>query len=218
MVKRALGGLRCDLETVIAYLSFYSVLSGKSGLFLVFHGSAALYYPTPRPIFPHLFTSQMPMQCLGVLHRHLLSGSEKQNPRDRTISGVLKGLARQCPTFTGNTTNYHRPKSVSLSCSEWEGVVPLRYGRRAKGFDSKLTLLVEFFAKRSKALRAAFAVFLELKLHQTISLFLLNFLQFRQHGYRIKPHGQLVSVRFKSHNSSTPDLSTSSSQTTLQWG
>lgn len=53
-------------------------------------------------------------------------------------------------------------------------MVPLRYGRRAKGFDSKLTLLVEFFAKRSKALRAAFAVFLELKLHQTISLFLLN--------------------------------------------
>ena len=86
--------------------------------------------------------------------------AEKQNPRDRKISGVLKGLARQCPTFTGNTTNYHRPKSVSLSCSEWEGVVPLRYGRRAKGFDSKLTLLVEFFAKRSKALRAAFAVFM----------------------------------------------------------
>ena len=86
--------------------------------------------------------------------------AHKQNPRDRKISGVLKGLARQCPTFTGNTTNYHRPKSVSLSCSEWEGVVPLRYGRRAKGFDSKLTLLVEFFAKRSKALRAAFAVFM----------------------------------------------------------
>ena len=84
----------------------------------------------------------------------------RQNPRDQMISGVLKGLARQCPTFTGNTTNYHRPKSVSLSCSEWEGVVPLRYGRRAKGFDSKLALLVEFFAKRSKALRAAFAVFM----------------------------------------------------------
>ena len=84
----------------------------------------------------------------------------KQNPQVRQDSGVLKGLARQCPTFTGNTTNYHRPKSVSLSCSEWEGVVPLRYGRRAKGFDSELTLFVEFFAKRSKALRAAFAVFM----------------------------------------------------------
>lgn len=56
----------------------------------------------------------------------------RQNPRDRKISGVLKGLARQCPTFTGNTTNYHRPKSVSLSCSEWEGVGPPLYGHQAK--------------------------------------------------------------------------------------
>lgn len=36
------GGLRCDLETVIAYLPFYSVSSGKSGLFSVFHGSSVL--------------------------------------------------------------------------------------------------------------------------------------------------------------------------------
>ena len=106
--------------------------------------------------------------CKSILKYFSLTGNtqkssasiNRQNPQVRQDSGVLKGLARQCPTFTGNTTNYHRPKSVSLSCSEWEGVVPLRYGRRAKGFDSKLTLLIEFFAKRSKALRAAFAVFM----------------------------------------------------------
>ena len=28
--------------------------------------------------------------------------------------------------------HYHRRKSVSRSCSGWEGVVPLRYGRQTK--------------------------------------------------------------------------------------
>ena len=33
---------------------------------------------------------------------------KKQNPRLRKESGVLNGGAWQCPTFTGNTTDYHR--------------------------------------------------------------------------------------------------------------
>ena len=40
----------------------------------------------------------------------------------------------------------------------------------------------------------------------------------RQHGYRIKPHGQLVSVSLSAYTPSTPDLSTSWSWTTLQGG
>jgi hypothetical protein len=40
----------------------------------------------------------------------------------------------------------------------------------------------------------------------------------RQHGYRIKPHGQLVSVSLTRYRASTPDLSTSWSWTTLQGG
>ena len=38
----------------------------------------------------------------------------------------------------------------------------------------------------------------------------------KQHGYRIKPHGQLVPVSFTPHSASTPGLSTSWSRTTLQ--
>ena len=37
-------------------------------------------------------------------------------------------------------------------------------------------------------------------------------------GYRIKPHGQLVSVSSTHYCACTPDLSTLSSATTLQWG
>ena len=40
----------------------------------------------------------------------------------------------------------------------------------------------------------------------------------RQHGYRIKPHGQLVPVSCAPHSASTPGLSTSWSRTTLQGG
>ena len=40
----------------------------------------------------------------------------------------------------------------------------------------------------------------------------------RRHGYRIKPHGQLVLVSSKPHGSSTSSLSTSWSWTTLQGG
>ena len=38
---------------------------------------------------------------------------------------------------------------------------------------------------------------------------------FRIQGYRIKPHGQLVSVSLTCYHASTPDLSTSWSRTTL---
>ena len=40
----------------------------------------------------------------------------------------------------------------------------------------------------------------------------------KQHGYGIKPHGQLVPVSFTPHSASTPGLSTSWSRTTLQGG
>ena len=40
----------------------------------------------------------------------------------------------------------------------------------------------------------------------------------RQHGYRIKPHGQLVLVSLRPYSPSTPSLSTSWSWTTLQGG
>ena len=40
----------------------------------------------------------------------------------------------------------------------------------------------------------------------------------RTQGYRIKPHGQLVSVSLSAYTPSTPDLSTSWSWTTLQGG
>src|SRR6267154_1973512 len=40
----------------------------------------------------------------------------------------------------------------------------------------------------------------------------------RAHGYRVKPHGQLVQVSSRPHGPCTPCLSTSWSRTTLQGG
>ena len=45
---------------------------------------------------------------------------------------------------------------------------------------------------------------------------LCSFFLFKQHGYRIKPHGQLVLVSSTPRGASTPSLSTSWSRTTLQ--
>ena len=51
-----------------------------------------------------------------------------------------------------------------------------------------------------------------------LRLFVLSASRTRQHGYRIKPHEQLVSVSSTPHSAYTPDLSTSWSWTTLQGG
>ena len=39
--------------------------------------------------------------------------------------------AWQCPTLTWRMPHYHRRYSVSLLCSAWVQVVPLRYRRQA---------------------------------------------------------------------------------------
>ena len=33
---------------------------------------------------------------------------KNETPATVKVTGVSNGRARQCPTFTGNTTNYHR--------------------------------------------------------------------------------------------------------------
>ena len=75
--------------------------------------------------------------------------AHKTKPSKEKLSRVLKGGAWQWPTFTGNTTDYHWRESVSPSCSEWEGVGPLCYGRQAKALLSKFfkDFSSEFFGK-----------------------------------------------------------------------
>ena len=53
--------------------------------------------------------------------------------KTRTPYGFfLKGGCLTMSYFHGREAHYHRRKSVSRSCSGWEGVVPLRYGRQTK--------------------------------------------------------------------------------------
>ena len=55
-------------------------------------------------------TKKKPVLCTGFF-------------MNRVSDDVLLSRAR---------AHYHRRKSVSRSCSGWEGVVPLRYGRQTK--------------------------------------------------------------------------------------
>lgn len=95
---------------------------------------------------------------------------------------------------------------------------PLCYGRQAKALLSKFLRTSQANSLgRNEITWLAFP-------HSHISFFCkLPFKTIcchliKQHGYRIKPHGQLVPVSFTPHSASTPGLSTSWSRTTLQGG
>ena len=51
------------------------------------------------------------------------------------VQGVFRMECLTMTYFHGRAAHYHRRKSVSRSCSGWEGVVPLRYGRQTKLVD-----------------------------------------------------------------------------------
>ncbi len=91
--------------------------------------------------------------------------------------------------FRRGNLYYHWRGSVSPSCSGWEGVVPLCYGRQTKGVEEGFTWVGCTF-------------------WQTPVFDLTQ-------NYRVKPHGQLVRVSLRHYCPSTPRLSTLWSSTTL---
>ena len=50
----------------------------------------------------------------------------------RTEYGLFMNRVSDDVLLSRARAHYHRRKSVSRSCSGWEGVVPLRYGRQTK--------------------------------------------------------------------------------------
>src|ERR1700674_5287469 len=117
-----------------------------------------------------------------------------------------------CLTMTYFRTgypHYHRRCLVSRSCSGWEGVGPRRYGRQTesggrKKSSGKRGLIARVTAVKARSRGATLPC--RPSLLRTSAL---------THRYRIKPHGQLVSVSLTHYCASTPDLSTSWSRTTL---
>ena len=117
--------------------------------------------------------------------------------------------------FRMGNPHYHWRGAVSLSCSGWEGVVPPRYGHQAE--DGR-----PFVAHR-EPMRNERSNSNEASARSVSGTYLVDCIldpthRGRQHGYRIKPHGQLVLVSLRPHSPSTPSLSTSWSRTTLQGG
>ena len=114
--------------------------------------------------------------------------------------------------FRAGNPHYHRRRVVSPSCSGWEGVGPTRYGRQAN------CRAVSSY-RRHRRIRVAGKqqqywkkYFLGLDSWQHRPLKALSLVW---QGYRIKPHGQLVSVSLTHYCASTPDLSTRWSSATL---
>ena len=95
---------------------------------------------------------------------------------------------------------------------------PLRYGRQAKAL---IRRSCPINSSNSLAKKQSFGLAITFLFRApTLSLHLPEFVlaNFKQHGYRIKPHEQLVSVSSTPYSAYTPDLSTSWSRTTLQGG
>ena len=109
--------------------------------------------------------------------------------------GCFVGLSLTMTYFHESGSHYHRRVPVSRSCSGWEGVGPEGYCRQTETGCIPNVLFGD--------LEEGFVViaFIVLRVYQ---------------GYRIKPHGQLVSVSLTHYCASTPDLSTSWSSTTLK--
>jgi hypothetical protein len=126
--------------------------------------------------------------------------------------------------FRAGNPHYHRRRVVSPSCSGWEGVGPTRYGRQANGWEVDLQVVYAPHSawaygvnnpeevllglnRQHKLLEAALGFYSALGTEHSALLF--------TQGYRIKSHGQLVSVSLTCCHASTPDLSTRWSTATL---
>ena len=112
---------------------------------------------------------------------------------------------------TGNP-HYHRRDFVSRSCSGWEGVGPTRYGRQTMTCRRAAACGAthpNWKVKNRSTVLVVIAV-------RVIRALLWVAPSGTTQCYRIKPHGQLVSVSLTHYCASTPDLSTSWSRTTLQ--
>ena len=110
--------------------------------------------------------------------------------------------------FRMGNPHYHRRAAVSRSCSGWEGVVPAGCGRQALTVGRAHEVNIGHAAAlgRSKAGWIGASTSDRNKRAEGISA----------HGYRVKPHGQLVPVSSRHYCPSTPGLSTWWSATTLQ--
>ena len=62
----------------------------------------------------------------------LLTGKSRGEKKARTVYGLFHERVSDDVLLSRARAHYHRRKSVSRSCSGWEGVVPLRYGRQTK--------------------------------------------------------------------------------------
>ena len=77
--------------------------------------------------------------CVTGRYSNQLNYRSAFSRRVRTIPRPRLLGAWQCPTLAWRMPHYHRRYSVSLLCSAWIQVVPLRYRRQANSLNLKKT-------------------------------------------------------------------------------
>ena len=124
--------------------------------------------------------------------------------------------------FHRRSAYYHWRGSVSPSCSGWEGVVPLCYGRQTKGWGSRFSWTPHsncLGCRRSCDLQPTALCHAGLRpacRKKVMGCYCIGIHTLHaSQNYRIKPHGQLVRVSLTHYCASTPRLSTLWSSTTL---
>ena len=140
-----------------------------------------------------------PVYCIATRPREAMP-QKAQRPRAPPGAFAL-GASLAVTYFRVRNAHYHRRRSVSRSCSGWEGVVPEGYSHQA----------FRWSAARAAHCRADRDAFWKKSGFGVLDLPLLqegDGAASRLRGYRIKPHGQLVPVSSTPYSASTSGLST----------
>ena len=88
--------------------------------------------PTPNAhTYRLLIFKEQAFNELCILAQSLYISQETLK-KARTVYGLFHEWVSDDVLLSRARAHYHRRKSVSRSCSGWEGVVPLRYGRQTK--------------------------------------------------------------------------------------
>ena len=165
----------------------------------------------------------------ACLHSDAGRRSSSPNKKAHPFSGWAFSLGRLAVTyFRAGNPHYHRRRVVSPSCSGWEGVGPTRYGRQANcwvrrhpstplphwayGFNNPEEVRLGLDRQQQALSPLSSGIRVQ---GVAVTPHPSRLTPHTTQGYRIKSHGQLVSVSLTHCCASTPDLSTRWSTATL---
>ena len=123
----------CKLSSKLTWKNQFHV-SIRVFLFAKHHITYVMQRRPPTPnahTYRLLIFKEQAFNELCILAQSLYISQETLK-KARTEYGLFMNRVSDDVLLSRARAHYHRRKSVSRSCSGWEGVVPLRYGRQTK--------------------------------------------------------------------------------------